>query len=163
MGRFDLPSPEGTCYLAPDPVGALLEVIGPEIDEGAVSEDFVAARRLRKLALPHAHRAFNLGARRAAGFGVTAEIHTIVPYALPQAWAVALRTADAEALLYRLRHDPSFKGDGVALFGKDGERKHWKRGREIVIDRVLREKLRRKCNIRILPIPKQSELRVIDV
>lgn len=48
-GRFDLPVPHGTCYLAVDPVAALLEVArGLTI----LSQDFLARRRLASAALP---------------------------------------------------------------------------------------------------------------
>lgn len=161
-GRFDLPPPEGTCYLATEPVGALLELIGPEASGGAVSEIFLANRRLRRLSVPRSHRLANLTDRRAAGLGLTAEIHTVVPYAVPQAWAVALREVGADGVLYRLRHDPSVKGLGVGLFGKAGERRSWKRGRELPIDATVIEKLYQACGVRVLPIPRRSELRVID-
>ena len=48
-GRFDLPGPDGTCYLAGDPLSALLELIGPDLESGAVSADFLHERRLREL------------------------------------------------------------------------------------------------------------------
>ena len=51
-GRFDLPEPEGTCYLATDEVTALLEVFGPDLESGAISSDFLKKRGLRKLHLP---------------------------------------------------------------------------------------------------------------
>lgn len=94
---------------------------------------------------------------------MTAEISTVVPYALPQAWAVALREVRADGVLYQLRHDPSVKGLGVGLFGKAGERRSWKRGRELPIDAAtVREKLYQTCGVRVLPIPRRSQLRVID-
>ena len=161
-GRFDLPPPQGTCYLATEPIGALLELIGPEASGGAVSETFLVNRRFRRLSVPRPHRLANLTDRRTSGFGLTAEIHTVVPYALPQAWAVALEEVGADGVLYQLRHDPSFKGVGVGLFGKAGERRSWKRGRELSIDASVREKLYQACGVRVLPIPRRSQLRVID-
>lgn len=161
-GRFDLPPPRGTCYLALDAVGALLELVGPQASDGAVSETFLANRRLRRVALPRLHRLADLTARRASGRGVTAEIHTIVPYALPQAWAKTLARGGADGVRYQLRHDPSFKGVGVGLFGKVGERRSWKPGRELSIDDTFRSKLYAACGLRVLPIPRIDQLRVID-
>ena len=63
---------------------------------------------------------------------------------------------------YQLRHDPSFKGLGVGLFGKAGARQSWKRGRELLVDAPIREELYRTCGIRVLAIPRRSQLRVID-
>lgn len=161
-GRFDLPHPEGTCYLASDAMAALLEVVGPDLDGGVVSESLLSSRRLMRLALPKRHRLSNLTDRRASGFGVTAEIHTIVPYRLPQAWAQALRREGADGLLYHVRHDPSHEGLGVALFGKAGARRGWNAGREIPIADALQRKLYETCKIRVLPIPRASGLRVIE-
>ncbi|HXV62483.1 MAG TPA: RES family NAD+ phosphorylase [Vicinamibacteria bacterium] len=161
-GRFDLPAPEGTCYLAMDALGAMLELIGPEMSSGAVSKTFLDDRRLRRLSVPRPHRLANLADRRATGFGVTAEIHTVVPYEMPQAWAAALRRVGAHGVRYQLRHDPSVKGVGIGLFGKAGLRPGWKRGRELVIDESLRKMLGDACGIRVLPTPRVSQLRVID-
>ncbi len=63
----------------------MLELIGPEMSGGAVSETLLDNRRLRRLSVLRMHRLANLTDRRASGLGVTKEIHTVVPYALPQA------------------------------------------------------------------------------
>lgn len=161
-GRFDLPPPDGTCYAALDEVAALLEVIGPDIVGGMVSDSFLYGRKLWRLALPRSHRVANLTDRRARGFGVTGEIHTVVPYNVPREWSLALRRSRAEGVLYRVRHDPSFRGSGVGLFGKAGARKSWNQGRETAIGEALQRKLALECNIRVFPIPRASGLRVID-
>lgn len=161
-GRFDLPPPEGTCYLATEDLGAILEILGPGIRGGIVSETFLSERRLHHLKVPRKHVLAELADRRAAGFGVTAEIHTVVPYDLPQAWARALRSSGVNGLSYRLRHDPSFESGGIALFGKEGERKSFGSGREIVVGQELRNRLLELCNVRVMPIPRASELEIIE-
>src|SRR5689334_10891767 len=90
-GRFDLTEPDGTCYLASDPVSAILELIGPDIESGAVSSDFFRERRLRELRVPEEIELSDLTSRRASGFGITSEIGSLVPYTIPQAWAARLR------------------------------------------------------------------------
>jgi hypothetical protein len=159
-GRFDLPEPEGTCYLAGDPLAALLELIGPELESGAVSEDFLRGRRLRELRAPEKIELADLTTRQASGFGVTAEIGSIVPYSLPQAWAVRLRAAGSGGLIYWLRHDPS-RGAGYALFGPHGERTRWRRGKESRISHELIARLRSECSIEVLPVPMSSEIRIV--
>jgi hypothetical protein len=161
-GRFDLHPPHGTCYLATDEMTAMLESVGPELVGGTVSGGFFEGRRLRRLALPRSYRARDLTDRSAVGFGLTAEIYTIVPYTLPQAWAKALHDAGAEGVLYHARHDPSLEGKAVGLFGKSGVRRSWSRGREVPIDGKLRSRLYESCRIRVLPIPRAAELRIID-
>lgn len=161
QGRFDLPLPEGTCYLAADELAALLELIGPDCEGGAVSSDFLRIRRVRELKVPRDLGLSDLTSRRASGFGITAEIATLVPYELPQAWAARLRQAGAEGLIYWLRHDPS-RTEGFALFGPHGERVRWKKGRQRSISRELLARLKEECGIEVLDPPKASELRILE-
>ncbi len=156
-GRFDLPPPEGTCYLAADPLAALLEVLGPDRLGGVVSEGFFAERALHELHLPAARSLADLTSRRSAAWGLTHEIHTLVPYDLPQAWAASLCEAGAEGVRYLLRHDPSAEV-GYALFDEEGERSEWPLGRSCSIDRPLLGRLERETGIRALPVPDRREL-----
>jgi hypothetical protein len=160
-GRFDLPKPDGTCYLATDVLSALLEVVGPDRLGGAVSADFFASRALHRLQLPAERSLADLTTRRAAGFGVTLEVHSMVPYDLPQAWASALWQAGAEGLRYWVRHDPA-AGGGVALFGSGGEQKAWRRGRELPIGGQLTRQLERECGIAVVEIPRRSEVELVE-
>ena len=160
-GRFDLPAPAGTCYLATDPLAALLEALGPFRRGGAVTIPFLEARELRRLFLPASERAADATSRRAAGFGITAEIGTILPYDLPQRWALRWHEAGFGAVIYWLRHDPS-RGRGVALFGRAGARKRWRRGRARGIHRELIARLERECGVRVLRIPRSAELSWAD-
>lgn len=101
--RFDLALPNGTCYASEEALAALLEVIGP----GPVTHEFVASRRLRRLFLPQERRLADSCARRASQHGVTAEIGTILPYDLTQAWAQRLHQAGFGGIAYWLRPRPS--------------------------------------------------------
>lgn len=129
-GRFDLPSPRGTCYLADDPVVAVLEALGPVQRPGGA---WFAERHLWELRLVAQCRAADATARPARGFGVTAELWTIVPFAVPQAWAAALAASGFEGLRTRARHDPA-GGRTLALFGAAGERRRWRRGRPVGLE-----------------------------
>jgi hypothetical protein len=160
-GRFDLPEPDGTCYLAADPLGALLELIGPDLEGGAVSTDFLRDRRLRELRVPEGIELSDLTSRRVSGFGITGEIGSIVPYDLPQTWATRLRSAGSGGVVYWLRHDPS-RAEGYALFGPHGERKGWKKGKERPISRDLIGRLQRECSIEVLPVPRSRQLQIVD-
>lgn len=160
-GRFDLPEPHGTCYLAADPLAALLEIIGPERTGGLISPEFLSERRLRELQVPEDIKAADVTSRRASQFGITAEIGTIVPYDRTQAWARCFQEADFQGIVYWLRHDPA-RSEGIALFGLHGERKSWKPGRERPLSRELIARLRAECGIEIAPIPRTKDLRIID-
>ncbi len=159
-GRFDLPEPEGTCYLAGDPLAALLELIGPELDGGVVSAEFLRERRVREVHVPAATDLADFTSRKASGFGVTSEIGSMVPYAVPQAWAARLRDAGKAGLVYWLRHDPA-RGEGYALFGPHGERRSWRKSRERPISAELLARLASECSIEVLPVPRSREIRIL--
>jgi hypothetical protein len=159
-GRFDLPEPDGTCYLATDELSALLEVVGPDLEGGAVSSRLLQERSLRRLRLPGEQHLSDLTSREAIHFGITAEIGTITPYGCPQAWAARLRAAGSLGLLYWARHDPARK-EAVALFGPHGERKRWRKGREQAISAALLERLRGECSIEVIDVPRSDELVVL--
>lgn len=160
-GRFDLPAPLGTCYLAGDPLAALLEVLGGDLGRWIVSREFLRERRLRELPIPREVSIADLTAREAAGFGITAEIGSLVPYTLPQAWAAKLREARFGGLVYWLRHDPS-RAEGWAFFGPQGERKGYRRGRELPISSQLIDRLWRECRIAVVRTPLSGELTILD-
>lgn len=160
QGRFDLPEPDGTCYLATDEVTALLEVLGPDLERGAVSSNFLKNRRLRRLRLPREQSLSDLTSREAVRFGITSEIGSIVPYGCPQAWAAALRAAGSPGVVYWARFDPA-RNEAVALFGPQGERKQWKKGREQAISTHLIERLHRDCGIEVIDVPTADQLEII--
>ncbi|HEX6900774.1 MAG TPA: RES family NAD+ phosphorylase [Thermoanaerobaculia bacterium] len=160
-GRFDLPEPAGTCYLAADELSALLEVLAPERDRAMISMELLEQRGIRELQVPRETTLSDLTSRRASGFGITAEIGTIVPYEQPQAWAASLYRAGFLGIVYWLRHDPS-RAEGIALLGPHGERKHWKRGRERPISEELIERLHTEYGIEVVPIPTSRQLRILD-
>ena len=163
--RFDLPQPHGTCYLAFDAVTAFLEALGPDRDIAAagtivVSDRFVAERRLRRLTLPHPFVAAHLASRRAAPYGVTLEISTIIPYDMSQEWASALREAGFDALIYRARHDPG-AATALALLGRTGERTSWNKGTAHQIAGELLDELGQELDLRVEPVPRLDQLETI--
>lgn len=116
-GRFDLDPPQGTCYLATDAYAAIREAsrLGP------VSTDWVQRRELREVAPPDPDARLAATTRKAAGqYGVTTELATLVPYALPRRWAAAFRASGFDGVRHQLRHDQRARPSGVALFGTAG-------------------------------------------
>lgn len=90
-GRFDLPAPQGTCYLALDQLTCILELIGPEwFTGGVVSDAFITIRRLYAYELPAGVTLANLTGAGLADFRVSSELASMADYAVPQAWAQAL-------------------------------------------------------------------------
>src|SRR5947199_4227042 len=68
-GRFDLPEPEGTCYLASDEISALLEVVGRDRVAGIVPAELLRSKQIRVLQVPRELSLSVLTSRRAARFG----------------------------------------------------------------------------------------------
>ncbi len=160
-GRFDLPEPEGTCYLATDAVAALLEIIGPDREGGLVSAELLAERNLHELRVPESRSLADLTDRRAVAFGMTLEIHSLPTYELTQSWAGSLSNAGAQGLRYFARHDPA-AGCSIALFGPAGER-DWERGDEHGLeDREWAEQLWFACHIRVVSRPYSSQISILD-
>ena len=121
-GRFDLPAPRGTCYLALDPESAVRERVGPVLaGADAVPEGLLAEVVVSRLRLPHAGAVADVQSRRASRFGVTRELETMVPYAVPQAWARAFDIAGLGGVRYGPRFTPG-ECSAVALFGEGGAR-----------------------------------------
>ena len=117
-GRFDLTSPEGTCYFATDTFGAVREASRA----GPVTPQWVADRGVRHAAPPD--RPARLAAVTRAGaavFGLTTELVTVTPYDLPRRWAAAFRRAKFAGIRRELRHDPRARPSGVSLFGPAGD------------------------------------------
>lgn len=119
-GRFDLPEPHGTCYLAGSPLAALRERLGPVLVgctsiPGSLLEESVVSR----LRVPEDRRVADLQAAQATGFGVTRELETMVPYAVPQAWARGFHFAGLQGV----RYGPRFSTgpmSSYAVFGTAG-------------------------------------------
>jgi hypothetical protein len=152
-GRFDLITPEGTCYLATDAYAAIREAtrLGP------VSADWVHARELRTLAPPSPKARLAATTHRAAGrYGVTTELATIVPYGMPQRWAAALRAHEFDGIRHQLRHDQRARPSGVAVFGPAGAA-NWPEGRReaLTVDAVA------AAGVRVLALPSSSTLTIV--
>ncbi len=152
-GRFDLEPPRGTCYLADDEVGAMLEVLGPVV---VVSPTWAGRLSMWHLGLPRQCSAADTTVREARGFGVTAELASMTPYALPQRWAAAFAASGHQGVRYRVRHDPG-GSRALALFGAAGERR-WPRGRHQQVGRALLGRLAAEAGIRVAPVPAASDL-----
>jgi hypothetical protein len=160
-GRFDLTEPRGTCYLADDPVVAVLESFGPLWPGLGVSRAFVDRRRLWAIALPQHVDAADTTVRAARPFGVTAELATITPYDLAQRWAAAFAAAGLEGVRARARHDPG-GGRSLAWFGAAGERKGWRRGRSTAIDDDVLARITAALGTPFAPIPMAGDIDLLD-
>jgi hypothetical protein len=117
-GRFDLPSPRGSCYFADQAVGAFVEVYRRVLviarSDLASRHVVVAMRTGGPLSLA------NLASARAAAFGVTIDQFAGDDYTATQLLAGHLGGAGFAGVSAPARHDPSLQSRTVALFGRAG-------------------------------------------
>ena len=119
-GRFDLRAPRGTCYTALDPLSALRERLGPVLGPSqAVPESLLESAVVSRLRLPASREVADVQDGGVAAFGVTREIESMVPYAVPQAWARAFDEAGHGGVKYGPRFTPG-DSSAVAVFGDEG-------------------------------------------
>ena len=119
-GRFDLPAPRGTCYTALDAESAVRVRLGPVLGaRSQVPESTLVDVVVSRLRLPEPREVADIQSRRAARFGVTRELETMVPYAVPQAWARGFAEAGLEGVKYGPRFTPG-ECSAIALFGSEG-------------------------------------------
>lgn len=120
VGRFDLPAPDGTCYLASTPEAAAMELVGPShTANGWVPADLLEGRVVSLLRLPSSVRAADCADERAREWRITNELTSTSAYAVTQAWARVFRRDGFGGVLAALRFSP---GDarGLAVFGEAG-------------------------------------------
>ena len=119
-GRFDLRAPRGTCYLALDPLSALRERLGPVLGGSqAVPASLLDAAVVSGLRLVETRDVADVQDRGAADYGVTRELESMVPYAVPQAWARAFDAVGCGGVRYGPRFTPG-ESSAVALFDDEG-------------------------------------------
>ena len=118
-GRWDLPEPNGTCYVAENDRGAVLEVVGPDLyDQGFVTEGFLRQRVLSTVTMPKRPVVADLLDAEVSDFGVTAELSGAINYAQTQHWASAFHASEHDGIVYGLRFRPNT--EGLAVFGPAG-------------------------------------------
>ena len=156
-GRFDLPVPNGTCYLADSLTGAVVEkllrapvkvVVAERLDE--LFHTVVSVRRTPPVA--------DLTARSATGYGLNAEIHTTLDYARTRRWAIAFHRNGFRGLRHRLRGDVSQRLAGWSLFGTAGLRHRAPNGMTTSVrplDRAEVEQVLERLGVELRPIPSE--------
>lgn len=150
-GRFDLPSPQGTCYLGESALAGFLVVFG---GSALVAEPDVLRRRVSWPAVSGELALADCTVGSARAFGVTGAIHSTPDYALTQAWARAFAAAGFAGVRYRVSHDPEQRLVGVALFGPAGapaDGALWPPGEPQPIGSELLREARERFGILVLP------------
>lgn len=118
-GRWDLPEPLGTCYVAESPLAALKEVAGPDLLEvGFLTRPWLEGRSVSELRLGSDVAAANLRSPRVSEFGASAELMGALAYAVTQEWARGWKAAGFGGVVYGMRFAANLRGLGI--FGPAG-------------------------------------------
>ena len=117
-GRFDLEHPNGTCYLAETPLGALIEHFDG-ID--LIPQGDLDQRRTSILSPGRALRLADCTSSQARSFGADLALSAGADYARTQRFAAWFHANGFDGVRYFLRNDPAATLIGIALFGSAGE------------------------------------------
>lgn len=118
-GRFDLPAPRGTLYVAETAGAAARERCGRFLAAGApIPEDDVYGRVVSRITASLSGLG-DLTSPDAAAVGVTGEIHTVDDYRLTTTWSAAADGAGFSGLRYMPRFTPGGEA-AFAVFGPAG-------------------------------------------
>lgn len=119
-GRFDLPHPNGACYLGATKAAALLEAFG-EFSRGVLPDEALRRRAAAQVTAPaSAPPAANVTAPRCHGVGVTAALWAGGDRGCTQQWAEALHRAGWRSVWHGIQHDPSGTLRAVTVFDRAG-------------------------------------------
>jgi hypothetical protein len=123
--RFDLPIPDGTCYLGLTMEAAIRERGGKRmLTLGHVNNEFVTAMNLTQLKLPTPVKAAATASPNAVKFGCNRELSTVPDYSLAQEWAAAFHRAGFGGIAYPSRFTSVPEANALAFFGAAGEQMH---------------------------------------
>jgi hypothetical protein len=163
-GRFDLLSPNGTCYWADSLMGAVGEKL-LRVPLRAVTEEQLLTLWHHRVALDGPADIADLMATAVRRFGFNAEIHTSLDYSKPRAWAIALHTAGWRGLRYALRSDGALRNRRLAIFGNAGVAHRAPRGfpgaTHSRLDTTAATAVLSRMGVAVLPIPTSVPIRPV--
>lgn len=103
-GRFDVPAPNGTCYLANRPGAALRERLGKQAASGTLPASVLVGVEVSQVALDRSELADLSHPDAVHVTGLNREIHSTVDYACTQAWASHAHDSALGGIVYMPRH-----------------------------------------------------------
>lgn len=118
-GRFDLPAPRGTLYVAETPSAAARERCGRFLAAHVPIPEGLVVGRVVSAVMGACSDLGDLTDPGAAAVGVTGEIHTVDDYRLTTSWSSAADALGLAGLKYMPRFTPGSEA-AYALFGAEG-------------------------------------------
>lgn len=124
-GRYDLPAPNGSCYLADDVHTCVLEVVADELvvsrgPQLLAATELRARRRVTLTADADTGPFANLDAPASYGYGVAGDLHATDNRRLTQQWARALHEHGHVGVRGHARTPPAGTATTWTLFGPAG-------------------------------------------
>lgn len=128
-GRFDLPKPMGTCYVATDMKAAIRERLGRVFSAAKLlPPQLMHDMEVAELHLPHRVEVADTGHESAADFGAIRELGSVTgSYEKTGRWAVAFQQAAFGGVLYEPRFSSRAEATALGIFDKAGA-KSWPEG-----------------------------------
>jgi hypothetical protein len=125
-GRFDLPRPQGTCYMATNMAAAVRERLGRVLRLASLlPATLMDGMEVVTLNLQSDARLADTGDEHAADWGAIRELGSVTgDYSRTVKWAVAFSDADFDGVLYEPRFSSLAEATAVGLFGEAGA-KSW--------------------------------------
>jgi hypothetical protein len=163
-GRFDLPQPNGTCYLATDVQTAVREKLGKHITQASlVPQAMVDGMEVVTLRLPQPSVLANTGNEMAANWGAIRELGASHgDYAKTSRWAEAFRDHGFNGILYESRFTSISHPTAIALFDKQ-KAKEWDEGSRMSGEEafmeaklshlIARAPSSRSASVKLMPAP----------
>ena len=159
-GRFDLITPNGTCYVADTVEVATRERLRETVLAARiVSSDFADSFSVSTFTVPKAYNCANIDSTQAANFGVTRELAALPPayYPISRAWASAFSESAFKGIRYGARFSPGAES-AWALFGKAGDDdSHYTPKTETISGRVACQRV----GVAVAPHPRLSNLTIL--
>lgn len=120
-GRFDLPTPKGTCYLNTRKFGAWQEKF--RSSNCVARSDVDGMRLLTAKRVSDPLRLANLASTRAFAHGITLDLFSGNDFSASQGLAFEVMRLGFRGVITLARHDTSALAKNIALFGSHGARK----------------------------------------
>lgn len=123
-GRFDLPSPNGTCYMATSMKAAIRERLGRVLRQGTLlPATLMNGMEVVTLHLVTPARLADTGNENAANWGAIRELASLTgDYSRTVRWAVAFKDANFDGILYEPRFSSLASATAIGLFGLEKAR-----------------------------------------
>lgn len=155
-GRWDLPAPNGTCYVAESAGAALKETAGPDLhDHGFVTGSWADARSVSGVELGAKVSVADMTDAAVSDHGASNELVGALRYRITQAWARGWHAAGLGGVQYGLRFAANLIGLG--LFGPAGART----GGRVLGARSARE-VASTSGVRVVEVPASRDMNILD-